>query len=292
MKLAAAVDWITATTVSQSAGYGWLEMFNKYRLAREEQTKTFRMRGFIGLSAGSMRWGYRESDDRFMVIASAEAAEQTFGKIAPVASKVTRVDVRVDTWLKQAKPGLVSHSYRVPGAAEFDANRMAYALIKNNKGGQTLYCGSRQSLQFGRLYDKGAQQDLEPGKWFRYEVEFKGELAMKAAVRLVEKIKYARKAAEEWIRSLVHDWFASRWVIPVFDSAGTEDYLRPSATMSTPEKKLSWLMSQVRPTLAYLIDLGYREEMLAALGLENGQEPNAALELLERDVSLNIKERR
>jgi hypothetical protein len=50
----------------------------------------------------------------------------------------------------------------------------------DNRGGKTLYIGSRQSDRFARIYDKGVETGTDEN-WLRYEFELKGDVAKQVA---------------------------------------------------------------------------------------------------------------
>lgn len=58
-----------------------------------------------------------------------------------------------------------------------------YSRIQSNKGGYTIYVGSRQSERFIRLYDKAVEQGEEGGQWKRLEIELKGDVARAVAAQ-------------------------------------------------------------------------------------------------------------
>lgn len=283
------VDWLTATTQNERVAMNWMEAITKYRLeyCLQEMVNPFKMRGFEGFAHGGVRWAFRQSDNRFMIVLSGDAAGDMWAKIVPMGgAKVTRLDLRVDFYSPEDKKGLVYNSYRVPGSEAFDANRMRYSCLVNNLLGQTLYVGSRSSQQMGRLYDKGIQSKAcPPGQWFRYEVEAKERIAAGLSRHLARMVQDCPGDVEDWIRTFVHQWFLERWVVPLFSPSSLDGgYDRPSVTITTPQKKLAWLRAQVRPTIAYLFDIGMGDEALDALGLWSRQEEQAMVELCRQAV--------
>lgn len=88
--------------------------------------------------------------------------------------KCTRIDLAIDVlnapgWLETVAAQLEAKRYT--GSAR------SITTVKSITGpGQTIYCGSRQSELFVRIYDKAAQTGTE-GAWARIEVECKGDRA-------------------------------------------------------------------------------------------------------------------
>ena len=264
------VDWITATTVDQKSGYNWLEMFNKHR--NEADVRTVRMHGFVGLASGGLIWATREKDRRYMMIASGLAAEKWL-EIGRYASKITRLDLAVDCWLTDPKPDLIRSQARVFLSPAWDVDRIKRRVIRSTGGGSTLYLGSRNSQIFCRLYDKGIEsKTCKPGKWLRYEVEMKHPLSEKIYTELAEiNGTGSMNAVHGRITHYTWDAFHHRYVPPLFTPSGEgPSHLRSLARIKTStERKIAWLRSQVRPTVAYLFEIGLGEEVIDAIGLEN-----------------------
>ena len=68
--------------------------------------------------------------------------------------------------------------------------------------------------------------------------------------------------------SLVGSWYQSRGV--VCDWLSTPHYEIRSIQKGLPtdaEKKIKWLKTQVKPSILWLIEHNYRDEMLDALGM-------------------------
>jgi len=264
------LDWLTVTTTTRNGRYALQSIFERYKTSEGHPTRFY---GFDCLrDEAGLTWGTRSNDGRGILIAPGETATKVFGRLKPVPVKVTRIDLATDVWLEQPRDQ-VKQSSRVPLSRGYDG-RVKATFITGTGGrargrkGNTLYLGSRQSNQYGRFYDKGLQQKTAPpGKWLRYEVEYKGQGALDIA-------KAARELLPaqfgEWVMCTVYDWWLDRAVVPIFrpgtDTPGTR--VRSQYKQTTPEKKLAWLSSQVRPTVKYLFEQGMRNETLAALGLE------------------------
>jgi hypothetical protein len=93
--------------------------------------------------------------------------------------RITRCDVAID---------LYGFEYKARELGEFynDEHRFMPVrktqLITSPRGGDTFYIGSRQSDRMYRIYDKGAEQGNDDLDWLRIEGEFKGDLAVSAAL--------------------------------------------------------------------------------------------------------------
>lgn len=264
------VDWLTVTSKTREGGFALQSLFLKHKTGRVTQTKLF---GFeCTRDTANLTYGIRAKDARHIFIAAGEAARKTWRAAVPVASKVTRLDLACDVWLKDPRDQVKESSRLVLSPAyEGQCNyTMVTGMKGNSKGrkGDTLYVGSRQSAQFGRFYDKGLQQGSAPqGKWLRYEIEYKdkaaGQVAKAACVLNPGQLG-------EFIKVGVYDWFLKRAIVPAFlpetDTPGFQ--VRAEMKQTTAEKKLAWLNSQVRPTVEYLVEMGFRDQVVNSLGLE------------------------
>jgi hypothetical protein len=267
---ASAVDWLTVTCKDQIGGNNLLSTYNRHKEGSQRGTRFF---GFDCIKdENGLTWGKRVLDGLFIFIASGDVAATVWRQVVPVATKVTRIDLAVDVWLDEPRDQ-VKQSSRVVLSPSLEA-RLKYTYITGVRGksrsrsGDTLYVGSRHSEQFGRFYDKGLQTETaDPGKWLRYEVEYKSDAAFQMARKAIE---LAPGALGEFISCTVFDWFFKRTVPPLFnpdtDTPGL--VIRSQMKQTTKERKLAWLRSQVRPTVQYLFQQGMRNEALRALDID------------------------
>lgn len=267
----AGVDWVTATTQNERVGCAWMNIWHRHKDKLEGPVTAVRMHGFAGLKCEGMTWAQRETDGRFMVVASGQAAGELWPKLVLTDSRLTRVDLCVDCWLDQARPDVAKNIYRVLTSPAWDANRVKHTLFQScgnssGKSGQTLYCGSRSSQAMGRLYDKGLEtKTIRGGTWWRYEVEYKAGQAAQIS-KLLRETDVSKYGAV--IQGTVHRWFTDRFIGPLFDRGCTEGmHTATYVAKTTNEKRVAWLHTQVRPTVAYLFDVGLGEKVIEALGL-------------------------
>ncbi len=266
----AAVDWLTVTTTRRNDGNRLLDIYSRYKSGDDRPATFF---GFdCRRDRAGLTWGRRPKDGRYILIAPGATAQMIFLKLAPLPVKVTRIDLACDVWLDTPR-NQVEHSARVPMSPSHESKiKSVYTTGRGGtdrkRTGDTLYLGSRQSMQYGRMYDKGLQEGTTIAeKWFRYEIEYKAKGALQIAQRARE---LPPSAYGEWIRCTVFDWFVARAVVPLFDPAtetpGTT--IRSQMKQTTPQKKLVWLRSAVKPTVRYLFEQGLKRETLDALGLD------------------------
>jgi hypothetical protein len=205
--------------------------------------------------------------------------------LLPVAENVSRVDLAVTIRTRNEVGDLVQvyYDWVKQNLGAWEARKLT--KIENNKGGQTLYVGSRASDQFGRIYDKGAQDKklkVPPGYLWRYEVEFKEDRAGKIANQLRDLVDPNASPAQR-IQQTVYLWFDSRDVPPLFCRAKSLPLdSTVSARVTTDEKALAWLSAQVAPTVARLMNKGKTDQTLQALGVQKWVIEELACQLNER----------
>lgn len=270
------VDWLTCTTTKKATGFDWYDLFNRYQREIAEKTgippmiKDASRHGYRGRSGEGMFYGIHDTQG-YLLVAWGDAADMVWPVTAPTAKNITRVDLAVTVELGRKQPKLAENAY----TANQRPGKRQYALIQNSKSGRTLYVGSRQSDQYGRLYDKGVKDyGMEPGRVWRYEVELKNKLKNSQLMRSMLDRWRLHGVCKEDIAGYVHQWFSVRGVSPKFSARGKglpEPELE--ATVMTAEKKLRWLTMQVAPTVQKLIEIGLGDEAIKALGLEAEQLP-------------------
>lgn len=278
-------DWLTVTSGApdnQSTLHLWGILLLEWERSRAQKVVPWRAHRFQGLQAGSVRWGW--SDTRFLLETSGKLAAAAFDSIMPLAGKVTRLDVQVTAQAGEDSAGLAEAAWQ--GACDAPPRRGKPGYVSrflDNKTGDTVYLGSPTSLTRARLYNKHAESPTEyPSGAWRYEVQCRGEAGMALAHSLA--------TATDWqldTRRYVHTYFQRRGVSPAF--AAAELRLPPVSGHQRGEVKriLDWYSTQVRPTLGRLIECGYGEQALSALGLDSAFVVAMARRLTEGDCTLN-----
>jgi len=263
----AGVDWLTMTTNNDQVGMSWFRMYEKYRkekLAETEREKPFNNGYYAGLGIAAMRWGFSENIGYILIISGGEA-EQLWQKLEPAKHRVTRLDLCVDFVLKEPM-ALAPEFYEKLEKEKADSQRM-HSLFVNSRGGATLYRGSRQSQQYGRFYDKGVQAGThEKGLKWRAEVEYKKPLAGSIAKQLASYTSETRAGA---IIATVAFWYFGRGVnIEQLRTDNKPILVSVEQRITTAQKKLAWLRTQVSPTVTELIEAGYGSQVLKCLALD------------------------
>ncbi len=274
---------VSAVT-SLSAGVDYISVTAKLPELREvlwaEAEKLMMDEEFAGNKRSPMSWkgmdGWKCGAITIMEKRGQYAVCQLRGSLAAAqwrrmhkaAENVTRFDIQVTVELEYSDVELgdrVYYAIKIGGSNLTDKRK--YSIIANTTGGTTVYVGARQSMQFGRLYDKSAEQGQRAGKRWRYEVELKKTAAKRAADSLAE----LRENEPAYIAGTVYRWFDTRGVLPVFNAETSHITMEISRKPTDVEKQLEWLRVQVGPVIRRLVDDGRRESLEEVLGVEIGE---------------------
>jgi len=268
------IDWITTTW---SAGAAVPETFENSHLhdwacARSGTTRQetplnrWAWQGYIGWQSGQLCWGERL--DGFIVKVSGELAQHYWADGMPIGHNVSRLDVAVDVWWGEAPDAVIaSHNVETLDARMLAKSRPWKVACVNGYGdGDTLYIGSRKSVEFIRIYNKEKESNDEPAYrgCTRYEVEYHDESARAIVFR-----SGARRGSSAWLLGEVSGILHRRGVGALTSLLASEPISTPTRRAPTPDEgKLNWLRTQVQPTVKSLLtrhDIGI---ILAALGLD------------------------
>lgn len=263
----AGVDWVTMTSTKDGVGMKWYELYSKYRgtkLAEGDKEEPYNNGFYAGIGIASMRWGYSERLG-YIVVVSGGDAENFWQNLEPGKARVTRMDICVD--FTPAAPERLAKKLWNGLSEERRKELPGLSLFLGSKGGDTLYVGSRHSQQFGRLYDKGVEaNNALPGVHWRAEVEYKKPLAGLMAGELIGE---RREQRVEAIVDTVKNWFFDRGVAILQDRTGNDAiHVSVEQRITTSDRKLAWLHSQVKPTVQRLVSLGLGREVLKSLLLD------------------------
>ena len=112
--------------------------------------------------------------------------------------------------------------------------------IENEKGGQTIYVGSRQSERYIRIYDKAQETGETSIKWWRMEIETKGDVARVVAAALIDDAEPAA-IFDTTIAKMVGAFTGSPF--EQFASRGVVSWGLPKIEKHTDREK--WIAEQV-----------------------------------------------
>lgn len=237
--------------------------------ARGNEVKVWSGKGYKGKRCGSVAYGVRH--DGCILRLSGRAALALTVESIPYADNVSRIDLQITCFdaTQQAERAHMGY-YSVLEAPRKRGRPPSAELRLNSGGGQTLYAGSRTSDRVGRLYDYGIAHKKAPkGQYWRFEVEYKREQAMRLATAAIE-----RQLDDAIIAALVVDYFAQRGLpTPACheDVGAILDGHRATLELdglSDADRTIRWLNDCVRQSVARLISCGRLAEVIRALGLE------------------------
>jgi DNA relaxase NicK len=222
--------------------------------------------GYIGWQAGQLCWG--ERPDGAILRVSGDLADKYWTENLPIGHNVSRIDLAVDVWWHVSPDAMIAeHNVDTLDARMLTKSRPWKVACVNGFGdGDTLYIGSRTSLEFIRIYNKEAQSDGEDAYRgaTRYEVEYHDE----AARAIVHRGRIGRRS-KSWLLGEVSSILHRRGVGALSCLLATEpiDTVTRRAPTSD-EKKLDWLRTQVAPSVRSLLTRYDEGEILAALGFD------------------------
>lgn len=260
------VDWITCTATRSGSGEALWRVGDT--LLRQDQgvgedVTPWQLHGYRGWSTGSVKLACR--GESVLVSCSSSKCSQHWEECFSAAENCSRLDLAVDVDLDQVTLHLARDLYEnVHRLPPLNGRPVKSTLIQNSDGGSTLYIGSRQSDLFARAYDKGVEQATHgPGRWYRFELEVKGDRALTVARTLHSAVAYPPQ-----LLSMVARYFEERAGIRLpYKSSVAVCNGEPHHT--SIDQQLHWLSSQVRPTVKRLLERNMRREVLEALHLQS-----------------------
>lgn len=266
LSLQSQVDWITATTKDDNVGLDWLNLYRKVVKGGLYYESERHLKGFAGMGIDHLAWLFNPKNGFYMVIASSAMASEVWPILIQGAKNVTRIDLAVTVLLVEEDRSFIVDRYN--SIPDYEKDKRQYALIQNTRGGVTLYVGKRTSQNFGRVYDKGVQSEShQPGNRYRYEVEIHKPLAMPVSLGLAEAALKGEDVSRR-IADYVYQWFLGRGVAPCWQYDNTRLEVSVDIGVSTLQKRLNWLRTQVKPTIQELIAMGLTSEVFEALSLK------------------------
>lgn len=266
------IDWLASSYPADETDDSglWHEALS---LAEElsEQGETVRegqLLGYRGIYVGRLFVGQR--DDGTFVRATGAFALEAFERLYVEQMSVSRLDLQVTAWFPgnskhigtSAAMLAEKHNKALPAA-----RRRKITQYTNSEGGHTLYIGSRTSEHYCRLYNKFAEskQEIYRDAW-RFEVE----LHNKSAKKVADGLLGLPGEMKPYILSTIRSYYQERGVeLPWAYSHATPLSYAVDRHETDDERSITWLSTQVRPTVARLLARGYTTDVLVSLGLEH-----------------------
>lgn len=276
VKITSGVDWITATLPEWHDNRGSLGIYG-HSLLKDMESEGFQMverkiQGYTGYGCGNCFIGYR--DDGTMAQFTGRYADIAYNIIGHLEPHFPRIDVQVSAQFDEMPPSIAKDAYRDARRRAMkdpeQRRRKVYITVGSDEG-TTCYVGSPGSKERGLIYNKQVESKdpLYMNTW-RWEVRFRNDAADRVFSTLgVDDSEFRAKCVR-----LVGTWYKERGSAPVWFNSLDILPLPPEQTLPTDiERKLQWLKTQVRPTIAYLQKAGYGDNILVALGLSSPLAP-------------------
>lgn len=263
--LNAGVDYITATSTT-AEGKRAFERMGYWELKKEEargnEIKTYHAHAGQGIRCGAAE--FLGTSDWYMLRFSSHLAEERWREVVKHSTNVSRLDLQATVRFDPADDNLAEKVERTMRRFKQAHNRkLMIELRRNDVKGKTLYTGSRQSELYARLYDKGRESRLEHYKaaW-RLEVQHNDRAAKHTAAQLLTHDDITAP-----VLGHVATYYRARGAV-VIDSTRVRlsRMIRPVDDRKT-RSTISWLETQVRPTVLAEAGRGNLAEVLNALGL-------------------------
>lgn len=270
-------DWLTLTNVLQDNQK--LQSLMTVFLDRSEVNTKWKAGGYKGLQdiGKDLKYGSRiRKDGRAdeILVASGKRSEKIALGLGNIGGyNVTRLDLQITMQPEKPNPGMARDMYEKillqDKMGMSPTGRRKVSLIRSPSG-DTLYIGTRKTgRKFYRLYDKGFDEGFGLGLLWRAEVQYGRDMAS-AALKVYKEIGTTGTCVMDLVCSEFYD--AAK--IELFEGCKmnaeiiTENYERKV----TVQRKLDWLATCVRPTIAFLLEEDLEDEMLDALGLKGGRQ--------------------
>lgn len=267
------VDWLTVSAHGKDAARNMLDL--ALGLAKEEQAqgnreRRWRLMGYEGAHVGRVEYGQRDSNSTILRLIG-DPADRYLDVALSVADAVTRVDLAT-TWRAEPPDPMIGRNAYAMAEMFYQGNtrRARPSFTGDAAGGYTCYVGARESENFLRVYNKGAEciatgDDAGAERYracWRYELEVKGGLAKNLA-----EVVAGQEERAPYVRTYLYNYCQAHGIEPPFPPDGGWGLLPGFRRRSDEESKLRHLAKNVRPTVDWLREQGQLEKVLDVLGL-------------------------
>lgn len=259
------VDYLTATARTKIARESLLQAGQRLSAAESvagNDTRPFAWMGYRGLCVGPVTWADR--DDTSMLRLSGHLANAHWRTLGSAIENCARIDIQVTARCSEEPLWMSAKSYIDAMHAAEDANHSGLVShVTDNRGGWTVYIGSRTSPRFARIYNKYAEsRDELYRRCVRWEVEYKDE----AANEFLRGLRGA-SSTQSAILATVSSHFRLRGAPIPWSAPGSPVPVSIQKTPTDDAIRTRWLTTQVRPTVGRLVVNGLLGKVVDALGL-------------------------
>lgn len=235
--------------------------FFRHEADRGNKIFNWGVSGFRGFKCGGVEIGKKPG--RVIVRLVSDVAEMHWRKLVQLSDNITRVDLQatiksassVTERIELCRETALQH-------ASSNGDKPVVRWTADNRGGYTLYLGSRESNCFARVYDKYAHSgEQHHRECYRVEVQFQHKLA-KAIAFCLERARSPKPLMAQY----VSQFFEGRDMMLELPYRDGSNYV-VHRSRSDFETNLKWLRDSVSPMVQRLIECGYGQEVLESLGL-------------------------
>lgn len=221
----------------------------------------FGMSGYRGERVGGLEYGTRH--DGCIVRLSGFSAQRWWKRFGKLATNCSRIDlqqtmVHDEPWTSTTERHWIEMLNWYTGAQR----RPKPHMFHGPEGIETIYSGERVSDIYLRLYHRGSKKGCEAAiGHVRYETEIKAHKSWAMLRALL-----ASSSPQDDIAAQVRVQFEARGCSLDWSQCPSAR-IRVSVKPSDIRRQLAWMQRSVRPAIERMIELGHRDECLAALGL-------------------------
>lgn len=227
------------------------------------KVQPWRMAGYDGWCTYGLQYGERE--DSTIVRLSSDIADRDWFEFYQIADTVTRIDVQV-TFAATVPPTSLIKRHHRQALRGWRGRRdgPTITMISDNRQGATLYLGKRSSDVYIRIYNKGAESGEDHYQnCVRYEIEFKNHTARSIAAQLSDG-RLVRTSVVSGVNKMLTERLL-RLPFAENETPLTQDNGPiPAKTVASARK---WLVTQVRPTVEWLLMHCDRDDICRDLSL-------------------------
>jgi len=138
-------------------------------------------------------------------------------------------------------------------------------MWSNSDGGLTLYLGARSSAVYFRCYNKEVESaHVEFEGCVRMEIEFKD-----CAVAPLMSFLFANLPTREFACKVVTSFAAEHGISSFPVTVNPPSYYEGQPSVTDELKSLTWLSSQVKPSVLELVRRGRLQDVINNLGLKD-----------------------
>lgn len=270
------VDWLTASAHGEDKAANLLALARHYQeeeKAKGNRTINWRLMGYEGTHCGAVEWGQRDRASTLVRLIG-QRASNGLADVLSLADQVTRLDIAVTWRAEPPDPFIGRNAYALAEAFKRLHPKTALpSLIQDAAGGTTCYVGSRESENFLRIYNKGAEalqkgDEAEAERYhscWRYELETKGTVS-KPLADIVDSLT----DPTSYIQSYLYTYCQAHGIEPAFPHEGAVGLVPGFRRRADADTKLAHLKRNVRPTVRFLREQGREDDLREALEFDRG----------------------